>query len=95
MSGARPATPKPGDLVAGRYRLEEQLGEGASALVFRATDEALGRDVAVKVLPQQMSSSPELRQRLDREARTISQLSHPHICTLHDVGHQEIGRAHV
>ncbi|MEY3726078.1 MAG: hypothetical protein RI971_655, partial [Chloroflexota bacterium] len=41
---------KPGDVVAGRYRLQELIGEGAAALVFRATDEALGRDVAVKVL---------------------------------------------
>ena len=56
--------------------------------VYRAKDTRLGRDVAVKVLPAHMSSSPELRQRLEREAKTISQLSHPHICTLHDVGHQ-------
>jgi serine/threonine protein kinase len=57
--------------------------------VYKARDTRLGRDVAVKVLPQHMSASPELRQRLDREAKTISQLSHPHICMLHDVGHQD------
>ncbi len=57
--------------------------------VYRAKDTRLGRDVAVKVLPAQLSSSPELRQRLEREAKTISQLSHPHICMLHDVGHQD------
>src|SRR5262245_32893173 len=57
--------------------------------VYRAKDTRLGRDVAVKVLPAHMSASAELRQRLEREARTISQLSHPHICTLHDVGHQD------
>jgi Tol biopolymer transport system component/predicted Ser/Thr protein kinase len=56
--------------------------------VYRAKDTRLGRDVAVKVLPAHMSSSAELRQRLEREAKTISQLSHPHICMLHDVGHQ-------
>src|SRR6478672_8576156 len=56
--------------------------------VYRAKDTRLGRDVAVKVLPAHMSTSAELRQRLDREAKTISQLSHPHICTLHDVGHE-------
>ena len=49
-SGRDERSSKPGDLVAGRYRLQEMIDEGAAALVFRATDEALGRDVAVKVL---------------------------------------------
>jgi Tol biopolymer transport system component/predicted Ser/Thr protein kinase len=57
--------------------------------VYRAKDTRLGRDVAVKVLPAHLSESAELRQRLEREAKTISQLSHPHICMLHDVGHQD------
>jgi len=57
--------------------------------VYKARDTRLGRDVAIKVLPQHMSASPELRQRLDREAKTISQLSHPHCCMLHDVGHKD------
>jgi serine/threonine protein kinase len=56
--------------------------------VYKAKDTRLGRDVAVKVLPAHMSSSAELRQRLDREAKTISQLSHPHICALYDVGRE-------
>ena len=50
-------TLKPGDIVAGRYRLQELIGEGAAALVFRATDEALGRDVAVKVLRAPLATS--------------------------------------
>jgi Tol biopolymer transport system component/tRNA A-37 threonylcarbamoyl transferase component Bud32 len=73
----------------GPYEITAPIGAGGMGEVYRAKDTRLGRDVAVKVLPAAMSSSPELRQRLDREAKTISQLSHPHICTLHDVGHQD------
>ena len=56
--------------------------------VYRATDTRLGRTVAIKVLPDHLSS-PEALHRFEREARTISQLSHPHICALYDVGHQD------
>jgi serine/threonine protein kinase len=52
-------------------------------------DTRLDRDVAVKVLPANLSSDPPLRQRLEREAKAVSKLSHPHICTLHDIGHQD------
>src|SRR5262245_5137624 len=57
--------------------------------VYRARDTRLGRDVAIKVLPRHLSSSVEFQTRFEREAKSISQLSHPHICTLHDVGHQD------
>jgi len=57
--------------------------------VYRARDTRLERDVAVKVLPANLSSDSGLRQRLDREAKAVSKLSHPHICTLHDIGHQD------
>jgi len=57
--------------------------------VYRARDTRLDRVVAIKVLPERFSQHPELRQRLEREARTISKLSHPNICTLHDIGHQD------
>src|SRR5215469_14402062 len=57
--------------------------------VYRARDTRLERTVAIKVLPERLSSSPEVRQRFEREAKTISQLSHPHICALYDVGHQD------
>src|SRR6266508_658554 len=57
--------------------------------VYKARDTRLERTVAVKVLPARLSSSPEVRQRFEREAKTISQLSHPHICALYDVGNQD------
>jgi Tol biopolymer transport system component/tRNA A-37 threonylcarbamoyl transferase component Bud32 len=61
--------------------------------VYRARDTRLERTVAIKVLPQQFASDPQLRERFDREARTISRLSHPHICTLHDVGRLRVSDA--
>ncbi|MET0619727.1 MAG: protein kinase [Thermoanaerobaculia bacterium] len=72
----------------GPYEISAPVGAGGMGEVYRAKDTRLGRDVAVKVLPAHLSASAELRQRLEREAKTISSLSHPHICMLHDVGHQ-------
>jgi serine/threonine protein kinase len=57
--------------------------------VYRARDTRLDREVAIKVLPTSLSSDGSLKQRLQREAKAISKLSHPHICTLHDIGHQD------
>jgi len=71
------------------YRIVENIGAGGMGEVYRAHDARLGRDVAIKVLPPHLSATPEVRARFEREARTISQLNHPHICTLHDVGHQD------
>jgi len=73
----------------GPYEIVAPLGAGGMGEVFRATDTRLGRDVAIKVLPPQSASSPDLRARFEREARTLSQLNHPHICTLFDVGEHE------
>ncbi len=73
----------------GPYEILSPLGAGGMGEVYRARDTRLERTVALKVLPEQLSQKPELRHRLDREARTISKLSHPNICTLHDVGHHE------
>src|SRR5262249_20319754 len=56
--------------------------------VYKAKDTRLDRMVAVKVLPQHLSSSADVRQRFEREAKTVSQLSHPHICALYDVGRE-------
>src|SRR5437660_6055964 len=57
--------------------------------VYRVRDTWLGRDVAIKILPPQFSSDPLRKQRFEHEARTISNLNHPHICVLHDIGHQD------
>jgi Tol biopolymer transport system component len=73
----------------GPYEIVARLGAGGMGEVYRAHDTRLDRDVAIKVLPAHLSASPEVRARFEREARTISQLNHPHICTLHDVGHQD------
>ena len=73
----------------GPYEVQEPLGAGGMGEVYRARDTRLGRTVAVKILPAHLSSSPEAKQRFDREARAISSLNHPNICTLHDVGHQD------
>ena len=66
----------------GPYEILAPIGAGGMGEVYKAKDTRLGRDVAVKVLPATLSSSAELRQRLEREAKTISALSHPHICAL-------------
>src|SRR5262245_51223366 len=73
----------------GPYEIIAPLGAGGMGEVYRARDTRLDRTVAVKVLPQQVSNSPEARTRFEREARAVSALNHPHICTLHDVGTQD------
>jgi Tol biopolymer transport system component len=70
----------------GPYEILAPLGAGGMGEVYRARDSRLGRDVAIKVLPQHLSANAELRARFEREARTVSSLNHPHICTLFDVG---------
>src|SRR6266496_3275542 len=73
----------------GPYEILAPLGAGGMGEVYRARDTRLERTVAVKVLPAHLSSSAEVRQRFEREAKTISQLSHPHNCALYDVGNQD------
>src|SRR5437016_2517662 len=73
----------------GPYEIVSPLGAGGMGEVYRARDTRLDREVAVKVLPANLSSDPNLRQRLEREAKAVSRLSHAHICTLHDIGHQD------
>ena len=72
----------------GPYEVLSPLGAGGMGEVYKARDTRLERTVAIKVLPSHLSSSPESRQRFEREAKTISQLSHPHICALYDVGRE-------
>src|SRR5579864_806101 len=73
----------------GPYEIVSPLGAGGMGEVYRARDTRLDRTVAIKILNSALVSSPELKQRFEREARAISQLQHPHICTLHDIGHQD------
>ncbi len=73
----------------GPYEVLSPLGAGGMGEVYRARDTRLERTVAIKVLPQHLSASEDVRQRFEREAKTISQLSHPHICALYDVGNQD------
>jgi Tol biopolymer transport system component len=73
----------------GPYEILDALGAGGMGEVYRARDTRLDRTVAIKILPEQLSSDPIRKQRFEREAKTISSLNHPHICVLHDVGSQD------
>jgi serine/threonine protein kinase len=66
----------------GPYEILSAIGAGGMGEVYRAKDTRLDRTVAIKVLPSHLSADPERKQRFEREARTISSLNHPHICTL-------------
>ncbi|HEV2114020.1 MAG TPA: protein kinase [Terriglobales bacterium] len=72
----------------GPYEIVGPLGAGGMGEVYRARDTRLGREVAIKVLPQHLSSNPDLKARFEREAKAISALNHAHICHLYDVGSQ-------
>ncbi|HEX7076931.1 MAG TPA: protein kinase [Candidatus Eisenbacteria bacterium] len=72
----------------GVYEISGPLGAGGMGEVYRARDTRLGREVAIKVLRQHLMAAPEVSARFEREARVISSLNHPNICTLHDVGHE-------
>src|SRR5574342_372087 len=72
----------------GPYEILAPLGAGGMGEVYRARDTRLGREVAVKVLPQHLSSNTEVRARFEREAKTVSSLNHPHICVLYDIGRE-------
>jgi serine/threonine protein kinase len=81
-------TLKPGTRL-GPYEIQSAIGAGGMGEVYRARDTRLDRTVAIKVLPSQFAADPQFRERFDREARAISSLNHAHICTLHDIGHQD------
>ncbi|PWT89802.1 MAG: hypothetical protein C5B54_08295 [Acidobacteria bacterium] len=72
----------------GPYEILSGIGAGGMGEVYRAKDTRLNRIVAIKVLPTHLSENSQVKQRFDREARAVSSLSHPHICALYDVGHQ-------
>ena len=81
--------PLPSGTKLGPYEVQSPIGAGGMGEVYRAKDTRLDRTVAVKILPSHLSDNPDAKQRFDREARAISSLNHPNICTLHDVGHQD------
>jgi len=73
----------------GPYEIVAALGAGGMGEVYKARDTRLDRTVAIKILPEALAADPQFRDRFDREARAISQLDHPHICALYDVGQQD------
>src|ERR1700681_3479138 len=73
----------------GPYQIQALLGAGGMGEVYRAHDTRLERTVAIKILRAQFSSDPVRQQRFEHEAKSISGLNHPHICVLHDIGHQD------
>jgi Tol biopolymer transport system component len=73
----------------GPYEIVESIGAGGMGEVWRAKDTRLDREVAIKILPRGLAGNYALLQRFEREAKAISSLNHPHICTLHDVGKEE------
>src|SRR6266567_325787 len=73
----------------GPYEILSAIGAGGMGEVYKARDTRLDRTVAIKVLPAHLADRSELRERFEREARTIASLNHPHICTLFDIGQQD------
>ena len=73
----------------GPYAVTALIGEGGMGQVYKATDTRLDRSVAIKAPPKHVAAEPDLKQRFEREARTVAALNHPHICTLYDIGNQD------
>ncbi len=87
LEGGR-LTPTAGSRL-GPYEILDRLGAGGMGEVYKARDTRLERSVAIKVLPEHLSSNSDLRARFEREARAASALNHPNICTLHDIGQHD------
>jgi predicted Ser/Thr protein kinase len=77
--------PKPGDVVGGRYQLEEQLGAGAMGYVFRARNLAIGLQVAIKVLKPDLLANPDFRRRFQKEAEAVAAVNHPNVVRFLDL----------
>jgi serine/threonine protein kinase/tetratricopeptide (TPR) repeat protein len=91
MSSETPSLPQPGDLVGGRFRILEHLGTGGFGTVYKALQENVGREVALKFLTPGVAEDPINVERFRREAYHVSQLRHPHTITLYDYGQTEAG----
>ncbi len=81
-----------GTTLSGRYRLEERIGAGGMSTVYRALDETLQRQVAIKLMNREVSSDSDQLERFRREARAVAQLSHPHVVGVIDAGEDETRR---
>ena len=85
---------RPGTLVAGKYKVLDELGHGGMGIVYKAEDLTLKRCVALKFLPPHLEDAPELRERFVIEAQAAAALSHPNVCVIHEVGAGE-GRPYI
>src|SRR5437660_5135146 len=83
-----------GTILSGRYRLEARIGSGGMSTVFRALDETLQRQVAIKLLNREVSTDSDQLERFRREARAVAQLSHPHVVGVIDAGEDD-GRPYI